>query len=328
MTHSAETQQLLDFIVDRVNVGIFVLNRNMEIVVWNNFMEMNSGVSSEQAIGGNLFELFPDLPKKWFERKIESVFILKNFAFTSWEQRPYLFKFQHNRPVTGGVDYMRQDCTLLPVKNASGEVEFVCVTLLDVTDTSIYQNMMKTALEQLSEASNRDGLTGIYNRRYLEQTLSKEFCRVKRYGGHLSFILMDLDHFKQVNDQRGHLAGDEVLKRAAEILNEGIREADTLGRYGGEEFAIVAPETRLEGVITLADRLRESIAAEPVMFNDEEIPITVSIGVAELTADVPRYEQLIDAADVALYHSKETGRNRVTPYDPQKFTLGSHIKHG
>lgn len=93
MSTPIDTTTLLNFIVDRAHVGIFVINREREIVLWNQFMEINSERSAEQVIGNNLFELFPELPRKWMERKIESVFVLKNFSFTSWEQRPYLFKF-------------------------------------------------------------------------------------------------------------------------------------------------------------------------------------------------------------------------------------------
>lgn len=309
-----DSNPLLSFILDKINVGVFVLDRDMKVVLWNHFMEMNSGKRAEDIVGRDLFEAFPELPKAWFEKKIQSVFVLKNFAFTSWEQRPYLFRFRHNRPVTGGVDCMRQDCTLVPVKDEKGQVNHVCVTLLDVTDTSIYQSMMKDALRRLDEASNRDGLTGVYNRRYLEQALAKEFARVKRYEGTLSLIMVDIDHFKNVNDERGHLAGDEVIRRIAEILASCIRESDTLGRYGGEEFAVLLPHTKLDGALVLAERLRKCVAAQPVTFSNQCIPITISVGVAELHPDTPSYEHLIQDADTALYQSKDKGRNRVTAY--------------
>lgn len=316
MSSKLDATPLLEFILDRVNIGVFVLNKNMEVVLWNHFMETNSHRPSKDIVGKNLFELFPELPRQWLERKIQSVFVLKNFAFTSWEQRPYLFQFQHNRPVTGGVDSMRQNCTFLPVKNSAGEVDFVCVTLIDVTDTSIYQSMMQDALNRLNEASNRDGLTGIYNRRFLENQLNKEFCRVKRYDGSLSFILLDLDHFKLINDEKGHLAGDEVLRRTAEVLSSCIRESDSLGRYGGEEFAVICPQTKLKGAMILAERLRQSVENGNFSYRNEPVPLTISVGVAELHPETPTYERLIHEADTALYKSKESGRNRATAFEP------------
>ena len=141
---------LLDFVVERLEVGVFVVDAEMGIVLWNRFMEIHSGKHSEDLIGNNLFQSFPELPKKWLEKKINNVFLLKNYAFTSWEQRPYLFRFHHNRPITGGVDTMQQNCTFLPIKNAEDEVEYVCVTLFDVTDTAVLQLQLNNAIEKLT----------------------------------------------------------------------------------------------------------------------------------------------------------------------------------
>jgi len=188
-----QPSNLLDFIVDRTHAGIFVINRDMELVLWNQFMEVHSGRKAQTLLGKNLFDEFPELPRKWLARKVENVFILKNFSFTSWEQRPYLFKFPHNRPVTGGVDCMRQNCTLMPVKTTAGEVEYVCFTLFDVTDTSIYQQQLKALTQELREVGNHDGLTQLFNRRYIEETLSKEFNRARRYAHPLTVILTDID---------------------------------------------------------------------------------------------------------------------------------------
>src|SRR5664279_332880 len=107
---------LLGFIVERIEVGIFAVDRDYRVVLWNRFMATRSQRSAAEVIGRSLFESFPELPQKWLERKIDSVFVLKNYAFTSWEQRPFLFRFHHNRPITGGVDAMRQNCTFLPQK--------------------------------------------------------------------------------------------------------------------------------------------------------------------------------------------------------------------
>lgn len=140
---------LKEFIVDHLNIGVFSVDKDMNVLLWNGFMENNSHRSANEVLGKNLFELFPELPQKWLSRKFKSVFILKNFAFSSWEQRPYLFKFSHNRPITGGVDCMRQDLMLMPVKGATGEVEAVSVALLDMTDVSIFQSMMAQTMEQM-----------------------------------------------------------------------------------------------------------------------------------------------------------------------------------
>ena len=311
---------LLNFIVDRANVGIFVINREREIVLWNQFMEIHSEKKSTDVVGQNLFETFPELPQKWLDRKIENLLILKNFSFTSWEQRPYLFKFAHNRPVTGGVDCMRQDCTLMPVKDEDGEVQYVCFTLFDVTDTSMYQSQLQQTTEKLRELSNRDGLTQLFNRRYIEETLSSEFNRARRYGHTLSVILTDIDFFKKVNDVHGHLAGDDVLREVSKRLAGSLRDSDILGRYGGEEFLLILPETNIEGAHILAERLRETIQAEPVETEGVSLNINISLGITELRDNTAAYAQLIAESDLGLYQSKENGRNCTTIYEPEKNT--------
>ena len=303
---------LLAFIVDRVDVGIFAVDKSMHIILWNRFMEIHSGRKAEQVLGKDLFECFPELPRRWLEKKIQSVFLLKNFAFASWEQRPYLFRFKHNRPITGGADFMHQNCTFLPVKNGGDAVDSVCVTLFDATDTCIYQKKLEQAMESFKDSANRDGLTGIFNRRCLEAELNREFERFKRYGNALSLIFLDLDHFKRVNDTHGHLAGDEVLRIVSQRVAENLRSVDIFGRYGGEEFAMILPETDMEGAQTTAQKLRRVLAENPVRFGAVTLSISASLGVACARADTPSYEALLQEADTALYRSKSNGRNCVT----------------
>lgn len=311
---------LLRCIIDSIEVGVFAVNKDMEVVLWNRFMEYGSDCTAQEVLGRNLFDCFPELPRKWLERKIQNVFLLKNYAFTSWEQRPYLFKFSHNRPVTGNIDCMRQNCTFLPVKDQSGELQYVCITLFDVTDTSIYAEMLNESLNQLKESSIRDGLTGIYNRRYLEEVLEKEFGRIKRYGGIFSFIIIDLDYFKKINDTYGHTTGDKVLKIATERFANYLRNADIIGRYGGEEFAVILPETNLAGAAIVADRLRRTLTDSNIVLADLSLNISASFGVTQFHSRYHNYEQMIQAADNALYRAKKNGRNQVAVADPEAET--------
>ncbi|KPC55438.1 GGDEF domain-containing protein [Amantichitinum ursilacus] len=305
-----------DFIVTEVSVGIFALDKTYNVLVWNRFMADHSGISAENAIGRNLFELFPELPQKWLSKKIDSVFVLRNFAFTSWEQRPYLFPFRHNRPITGGIDYMQQNATFMPVRDADGEVSAVAVTLFDVTDAAVYQSMLKQAMAKLEESSSRDGLTGVYNRRFTEARLIDEIGRVERYHHDpFSVVLLDLDHFKQVNDTYGHLGGDEVLRVVADRVRGVLRDTDVFGRYGGEEFLLMLPQTNREGAMVVAERIRFAIGSETVQFNDTEIRVTSSLGVAVYVPGSQNVEEVKQQADEALYASKRSGRNRVTFYE-------------
>lgn len=315
----ASLASILESAIDQFNIGVFIINCRMEIVLWNHFMEIHSGYSSSAVIGRNLFECFPDLPRNVVENKIKSVFILKNFAFSGWEQRPYLFKFRHHRPVTGGVEYMYQDYTFMPIKGGQGVVEHICVTVVDTTDVALYKKMHKEALDSLAEASYRDGLTGIYNRRFLEEAIAKEFNRARRYGGTLSVAMLDIDHFKLINDTHGHLAGDEVLRSTAKHLENMGRSTDTLGRYGGEEFAVLLPETTIDGALTCAERVIASIENATISYGKTSIRVTISVGIAQFHSDMIRYEELIKEADDALYEAKNAGRNCVRCAIPSRF---------
>ena len=164
--------------------------------------------------------------------------------------------------------------------------------------------------EVLEKYAYTDTLTGIYNRRYFIELAQNPLDKAKRFGTLCYAMIMDLDFFKKVNDTYGHLAGDEVLKNAANVMKNAMRSYDLLARYGGEEFVVLVSEASKDDVMNLAERIRESIAATPCIYNCIKIPITVSVGVA---ASFPEctIESLIDRADKGLYMAKEQGRNRV-----------------
>ena len=163
---------------------------------------------------------------------------------------------------------------------------------------------------RMQHAALRDGLTGAYNRRYLDERLSAEVAFARRHEAPLALLLIDIDHFKQINDEHGHLAGDTVLKHVHELIQTEVRAEDVVGRYGGEEFAIVCRESE-EGAIVVAERLRQRIETEPFVHEGTRIPITVSIGVAGAREHhIQDASALVQAADSALYRAKQEGRNR------------------
>lgn len=304
---------LLPTLIDDIDTGVFVLDRDYNVLLWNRFMTSHSGKKSDDVIGQNLFDTFPDLPRKWFEKKLQSVILLRNFSFTSWEQRPWLFPFTHNRPITGGIDFMQQNCVLMPLVNAqTQEVEFISVVIFDVTDTALYQKQLAEALAELEQTSITDGLTRIYNRRHLQQCLSLEFSRANRHNLVLSFIMFDLDHFKKINDTYGHPGGDEVLREVARRVKPLLRAEDVFGRYGGEEFSILLPDTDLEGAVIVADRIRHTLQNTPVIFGELQIPISASLGVSTLSKEIRNHQELLQLADESLYDSKHKGRNCVS----------------
>lgn len=192
----------------------------------------------------------------------------------------------------------------------------------------LISNEVATAVDRVKmyhdtlEISIKDELTGIYNRRYFNERIQKEFHRSERYTRILSFIMIDIDYFKSFNDTYGHHVGDEVLKGVAAKIGEGLRTSDVLARYGGEEFVIILPETDKDGAVHVAEKIRSSIASERWRFRNtlrsEDQPeeyiekqITISLGVSSYPVDSDHIQGLLEAADQYLYAAKLSGRNRV-----------------
>jgi two-component system cell cycle response regulator len=171
---------------------------------------------------------------------------------------------------------------------------------------------IKHAMEKMAELSTKDELTGLYNRRYFMEFAEREVAGTARYGQNLSLLMLDLDCFKQINDSHGHQAGDAVLKQTARVLKESIRQYDVACRYGGEEFAVIMPNTRLEDARSFCERLRKAIENAPVDYDSTEIRFTVSIGLAQFSPEIDKSTgQLIKRADEGLYAAKRQGRNQV-----------------
>jgi diguanylate cyclase (GGDEF)-like protein len=161
-----------------------------------------------------------------------------------------------------------------------------------------------------------DSLTSIYNRRYLEQRLSEEVDRAVRYQAPLSVMMLDIDHFKSINDTWGHQAGDKILSEFRELIKSSVRVSDIVARYGGEEFLILAPSTDAEAAYNLAERIRENTEKHNFEINGSDlekrsVSVTVSAGVAQLAAHGITGDQLVNFADEALYRAKHSGRNCV-----------------
>jgi diguanylate cyclase (GGDEF)-like protein len=174
----------------------------------------------------------------------------------------------------------------------------------DITD------IVKNARE-LERLATTDGMTGIYNRRHFLALADHEWSRARRYGRPVSFLMVDIDYFKAVNDTFGHQVGDEMIVHLANLAHGCKRDTDVLARIGGEEFALLLPETDLVSAQVVAERLRREVATNPLTAAARAIPATVSIGVAFATDSMSDVSDLMKAADQALYDAKRAGRNRV-----------------
>lgn len=187
------------------------------------------------------------------------------------------------------------------------------------------QDELKRSNELLLELSNTDHLTGLFNRRYMMEALDKEVQRSVRKGGTLSLIILDIDHFKQVNDNFGHLQGDVVLQKVALQLQKELRSYDCAARYGGEEFVAILPDSSLKEAMFVADRIRLAVQGTKFSGPLAKLGLTVSLGVASFSPEhTPSVDDFIKLADDALYRAKTNGRNRVEFIDPESLKIAAN----
>lgn len=184
----------------------------------------------------------------------------------------------------------------------------------------------------LSEVSSRDTLTGLYNRRYVIEKIDSEMSRAMRHGSPMAVLMLDIDHFKTINDTYGHGVGDQVLKWVGKTVKDSCRVYDVPGRYGGEEFCIVLPETKINGTTVVAERIRTKLSETAHNFGASNVVVTASIGIAGVDSETEENvtlspAALIERADRALYTAKRAGRNRVEMWDQRLYEGLDSIDH-
>ncbi|MCA1900251.1 MAG: diguanylate cyclase [Chloroflexi bacterium] len=228
-----------------------------------------------------------------------------------------------------GTETVYYHTVVSPMRNSHGEVVGVVGVGRDITErkrtedelkrlNAALQEQMREVKElhqQLREQAVRDPLTGLFNRRYLQETLDREVARANREGKSIGFIIMDLDHFKRVNDRHGHKAGDMALQQLGNLLLKNLRAEDVACRYGGEEFTVMMPGASLETTLERANFLLQKINEMPIEYNGADIKITASMGVALFPKHGSNGEEAMSHADNALYAAKALGRNQVVVYD-------------
>ncbi|CAI4170026.1 diguanylate cyclase (GGDEF domain) with PAS/PAC sensor [Alteromonas macleodii] len=301
-------------LLDSIEVGIAVLDRNFKVQVWNKFLENHGAKKAEAIIGDSLFSHFPEIEEKWLRTKVDPVFNLKSPVFIIWEQRPYLFKFGCNRPVTSAAEFMYQNVTMFPIVDKRGNVERFCMLVYDVTEQALGKRGMEHLNEELKTASRVDGLTGLYNRRYWQERFDEMHKLCVRREKPSTALMLDIDHFKRINDTYGHQAGDKVIKMLAALIKRCVRETDLAGRYGGEEFAIILNDSSVEDAKIVAERIRQLAQRLVVEHEGESISFTVSLGLAQFSPDFKGAMAWLECADQALYEAKENGRNQYRIY--------------
>ena len=203
---------------------------------------------------------------------------------------------------------------MLSKRVQSGERFSLVFTCMDVTQRVKAEKKIKALNQKLRDMSVRDDLTGLYNRRYLDEMFARELARTKRHRSSLTIIMADIDHFKAVNDTYGHLVGDQILRLCGDLISGNARGSDICCRYGGEEFLLVCPDMAEETAFERANMLRSAIVENGFVLNDNVIHVSASFGIAVFPDHGDSLEQLIEAADDALYRAKGSGRNQVRSY--------------
>ncbi|NMC45511.1 MAG: diguanylate cyclase [Chloroflexi bacterium] len=278
-----------DIIFESMGEGVLVLDNYNRIIDLNPMLCRIFPECSADVVGSEIQDVFHHYPAL--------VCMLRENKST-----PIEMKLVHQ----DSIAYYR--CILLPLINPQKETVGKIVTFHDFSET-------ENLIQQLQKLATLDNLTGIYNRRHFYELASKEIARSKRHNNHLALLIFDLDNFKWINDKFGHSAGDAVLVKVVNIFKENLREYDSMGRFGGDEFLILLPETGLDAATKLAEKLRGLLEKTAISFEGHILHITASFGAVDTTLDQDTsFEELVRRADKAVYNAKDTGRNRVCVY--------------
>lgn len=297
-------------VLNTIAIGTIIVDEDLVIEGWNQFMVDHTGVTMTAAIGHRLDDLFRSDRMNVLRRKVGNVLRLGHYEFIDAHVYGHLLPIRCSRSVTADFKYIQQSCVIVPLKSDADAKPRVCISMSDDTHLIIAEQELHRIRAELETANRIDPLTSILNRGTILATFAEELSRAERYERPLSIALLDIDFFKAVNDTHGHLAGDEVLRQVAATLQKLCRASDSVGRYGGEEFVALLPETDEESALLAAERFRRGIEAIGVPWEGETIHPTASFGVLQAPTGSDQ-NALLNAADEALYVAKGAGRNCV-----------------
>ncbi len=323
----------------------FVIDTEGKVVLWNRVVEDMTGVKAADMIGKGNYEyaiafygerrpILIDLvmlPDKLVERHYDKL-LRRGKNFMSVETMlpkigRYVFGtasliYDSNGNVVGAIesvrditDRQRAEQAVLEYQQHLEEMVAARTAEFDLANKELADRnkQMHELNAQMYLTAMTDPLTGLHNRRGMTEALNSEALRSNRSGRAFSLILADIDHFKDFNDHHGHECGDLVLRHVSNVFRGAVREVDQIARWGGEEFLLLVPETGVEGALGLAERLRRAVAESHMLWQREEVKVTVTVGVAEHVGS-GNAERTISQADEALYRGKEEGRNRVVAW--------------
>lgn len=279
-------------LLDESTDPIFHISPQGQYLYVNREFASGVGLAPEQIIGRSIGDVFP--PEEAAKRMAVVRWVCEN-------AQPKVFEVRVPRP-TADRYYIT---SVKPIFGSPGQVTSIVCISKEITERKEFE-------QRLTELANLDFLTGIANRRHFLELAEQELARVRRYGTPLALAMMDIDHFKSVNDRYGHQAGDQVLRQVVDVCRHALRETDVMGRIGGEEFAILLPETEASSAREVADRLRAEVARAAITLEEgPTLRVTVSLGIAPIGDGDPNLGALLRRADQSLYQAKLSGRDRV-----------------
>ncbi len=291
--------QLCSEIVAQAEDAVVIIDSSHRIVLFNSGAEVMFGFTAKETVGERLDMLMPE------RFQLQHDVMVDEFGAGSLETKTMS---RRNRQIYGrrkdGNEFV---ANAQIIRLGDKTTRYYAALFRDVS-----QN--KRTEEELLRLAATDPLTGAYNRREFTQMAEREALRSHRYHHPLSMMMMDLDHFKRLNDTYGHTAGDKVLQRFTTLCSNTLRNVDIFGRWGGEEFVALLPETDIEGASIIAERLRKIISENVLSFNDHKITFTASIGVVQYKDGEVNVDAPLGRADSAVYDAKKAGRNRISVF--------------
>lgn len=295
------SEQVYRAVFEDLSDGVYLVSPSRQIIFWNGAAERISGFSRAETVGSfchdNLLRHVDESGRQLCDSGCPLHATIAD-SQTRHADVSLHHKRGHRVPVA---------VTTIPLRNPNGEVLGAIEVFADRSNLS----GVLRRVEELEQVAFLDPLTGAGNRRFAEQVLRQRLSELSRYDWPFGVVLLDIDHFKEVNDRHGHPMGDEVLKTVFRTLHHSIRAHDFVGRWGGDEFLLVLAQKDVSRMLDLADRLRNLVAASEAILGGERVRVTASLGVT-WARSVDQVEDLIARADRLLYESKSRGRNLVT----------------
>jgi diguanylate cyclase (GGDEF)-like protein len=275
-------------------------------------------MSIETVKGRRLLDVFPNLPKAKFLKKIRQVFKSGQPIFFNNQVYANPFPFYSGRSyIEKKLAPMAQTVIISPLKDAAGNTDQALISVFDISDWIADHKTLLESKDKMERLSHTDDLTQIPNRRNIMDRLAEELRTHRRKNRPMSIAMLDIDHFKTVNDDFGHQCGDMILHETAQLMSNLLRDYDAVGRYGGEEFLIILPESTPDQAFAICNRIRVAVQDHTYSYNGCNLRITVSIGIAGKESDENIIaDNLLAEADQCLYFAKETGRNRTERKGP------------